>query len=358
MRDGKASSVEDVQLVVHYERLRAILLSQRFVQHLESPLAHWAAPTDRKLPLALLGKSLKDLLDTPFPELASTPGVGRKKIRSLLRLLGRVAHSDPEKIPHETSWTRGNGKPESGGKGVRDVFDPAAVSEVVWTRWRNCVLRHGLDSEPLGRFSPSLRGVTRGIWKRPLADYAEMSLREVRDLKTHGEKRTRAILEAFHCVHKLTAGMGVSEHLAVQVVPRRIGAVEAWVRQALRTPGIPAVEEILERFIRPLLRQIQVDTPGRVAQLAEDRLGLSGPIRPLRAVAKTLGVTRARVYQLLNEINDVVTVRWPCGRGQVHDLQAKFLAEAEQMDDPPNLRQFFAAVELLYPGRRGVAGPG
>ena len=71
-----------------------------------------------------------------------------------------------------------------------------------------------------------------------------------------------------------------------------------------------------------------------------------------------MGLTRARVYQLLNEINDILTVRWPLGRHQVYELREKFQNEARQMDPPPNLEQFLAAVELFYPGsRRGAAGP-
>jgi hypothetical protein len=71
-----------------------------------------------------------------------------------------------------------------------------------------------------------------------------------------------------------------------------------------------------------------------------------------------MGLTRARVYQLLNEINDIMMVRWPTGRHQSHELREKFQAEAGKLDREPDLQQFHAAVELFYPGtRRGAAGP-
>ena len=71
-----------------------------------------------------------------------------------------------------------------------------------------------------------------------------------------------------------------------------------------------------------------------------------------------MGLTRARVYQLLNEINDIMIVRWPTGRHQVYELRDKLQSESAQMDQAPDLRQFYAAVELFYPGsRRGAAGP-
>jgi hypothetical protein len=71
-----------------------------------------------------------------------------------------------------------------------------------------------------------------------------------------------------------------------------------------------------------------------------------------------MGLTRARVYQLLNEINDIMMVRWPMGRHQSHELRERLLAETTDADRSPDLRQFLAAVELFYPGnRRGAAGP-
>ena len=77
----------------------------------------------------------------------------------------------------------------------------------------------------------------------------------------------------------------------------------------------------------------------------------------MRRAARAAGLTRARVYQLLNEINDIMNVRWPLGRHQVYELRAKFLAEAARAATAPDLEQFLAAVELFYPGsRRGAAG--
>jgi hypothetical protein len=71
-----------------------------------------------------------------------------------------------------------------------------------------------------------------------------------------------------------------------------------------------------------------------------------------------MGLTRARVYQLLNEINDITNVRWPMGRHQVYELRKKFEAEVAELEAPRDLQQFLAAVELFYPGsRRGAAGP-
>ena len=95
MKFTKSASVEELQVVSRFESLRKILLSEQYVDHLKKPLAYWALPTDRRLPLAFLGRTLEDLLRTPFSELSSTPGIGQKKICSFVKLLARAANTDP-----------------------------------------------------------------------------------------------------------------------------------------------------------------------------------------------------------------------------------------------------------------------
>jgi hypothetical protein len=63
------------------------------------------------------------------------------------------------------------------------------------------------------------------------------------------------------------------------------------------------------------------------------------------------------VYQLLNEINDIMMVRWPTGRHQSHELRERLQAETVETENHGRLQQFYAAVELFYPGsRRGADG--
>ncbi|MGA2034094.1 MAG: hypothetical protein ABSG68_17770 [Thermoguttaceae bacterium] len=359
MKFSKAASVEELQVISRFESLRKILLSEQYADHLTKPLAYWALPTDRRLPLAFLGRTLEDLLNTPFSELSSTPGIGQKKICSFVKLLARAANTDPAELPTDLS----NLPREMEAASPSDVenghgFNPSAVSEVVWGQWRASVLKHGLGSEKLGRFAPSLRNMTRVIWNTTLETYSRYTLGEIRAMKTHGEKRVRAILEVFHGVFGLVANMGTQEHLVVRIAPRRIDQVEQWIGQVLQTPGVPGKAEIFQNMVGPLLEQVRVDATQQIANLAENRLGLSGPITSVRQAARSMGLTRARVYQLLNEINDIMAVRWPMGRHQVYELREKFHAEVEGADSTPDLEQFHAAIELFYPGsRRGAAGP-
>ena len=50
------------------------------------------------------------------------------------------------------------------------------------------------------------------IWHVPLGHYVNQSVAEIRQLKTHGEKRVRVVLEVFYIVHELVSGCGDEQH--------------------------------------------------------------------------------------------------------------------------------------------------
>ena len=358
MKATNAASVEEFRVASEFENLRKTLDSERYNQHLEKPLAFWALPTDRRLPLVLLGRTLKDLLTTPFAEISATRGIGRKKIYSLVSLLSRAASTDPVELTPEFKPINGNGHPkDADAHATSNGFDPHGVSEVAWGQWRASVVRHGLEHEKLGHLAPSLQDMTRVNWNTRLERYIDLTLADIRVLKTHGEKRVRAILEVFYSVHKIVADMGKRDHLVVKICPRRIDAVEQWIDQTLHSSDLPDDGEIFDSFITPLLEQLEVDSGEQIMNLARNRLGLSGPITSVREASRTMGLTRARIYQLLNEINDIIMVRWPNGRRQVYDLFDKLMAGVDAAKEQGDYRQFRAAVELFYPSsRRGANG--
>ncbi len=358
MRLGKRTSVEELQIVGRFEHLREILLSDRYSEHLDKPLVYWVLPTDRRLPMLFLDRTLRDLLNTSFDELRDTRGVGQKKLRVFLVLLARAAQSSPAGVSEQHDAAAGNGEKQPAVPAISNEFDPDAVSEVVWSEWRAALREWNLEGEALGRFASRLEGMPRVIRNAPLSEYANSTLEEIRRMKTHGEKRVRVILEVFHNVHVLLGDKPPHDHLVVRLVPRLIDRAEKWLWSQLRHSGMPDEGEILDEFIEPLMEQIRTDTSGQIHRLAEARVGLRSPITSVRQLARSMGLTRARVYQLLDEINDVMTVRWPTGRHQVYELRDKFVVECRHLDDPPNLDQFEAAIELLYPGsRRGADGP-
>ena len=359
---NKTSSVEEYKIANRFESLRKILNSEEYSHHREKPLAYWALPTDRRLPLVLLGRTLGDLLNMPFAELTATPGIGQKKIRSFVGLLSRAANTDP------TDLSVDDLKPTAGAAVRRETetstgdFDPSTVSEVVWSKWRATVLKHGLEHETLGRLAPCLRGMTRVNWSTCLGEFTGHTLAEIKARKTHGEKRIHAMLEVFHGLHKLLAEMGQEEHLVVRICPRRIDAVQQWIAKTMQAAtdqpaAMPDEADVFEKFVKPLLDQLHVDATEQVANLADDRVGLCGPITSVREVARNMGLTRARVYQLLNEITDIMQVRWPSGRREVYELLEKLESDAKITGTSEQLNQFRAAVELFYPNnRRGGTG--
>jgi hypothetical protein len=350
MKVSKVNSVEDYKIVSSFQSLRKTLLDDKFADRLEKPLAYWALPNDRRLPLAFLGRTIKDLLATPFEELSATPGIGQKKISSLVKLLSRATKDHPPAVPFGMSELNEKKAAAIADKPRRQAvtFDPTIVSEALWSQWQQTVIDRGLGHEKLGRLAPTLQALPTVIWHTPLEFYVNHTVAEIRQLKTHGEKRVRVVLEVFYLVHEMLSGAGSGQHLAIRVVPKFIEPLEAWISKVLAEPSIPSSDEVREHLTLPLLEQINIDSGESIHELSEGRLGISGPPHSVRQQAKRMGVTRARVYQLLEDCGRVMAVRWPEGQHLLAQLEAKFHAEATDQDD---LRLFRATRELFFPSK-------
>jgi hypothetical protein len=257
---------------------------------------------------------LQELLASPFDELYSTPGIGPKKISTLLSLLQRAAQPLPPGAiasPLDASFEADSataGKHEPSG-GVPDVRN---VSEALWITWRDSVSDYGLAGETLGRFASSLDRLPRVLWTAPLATYLQLSLADIRSLKTHGEKRVRAVLEVFGALHQIISHLGAHGNLAVRIVPKTVAALESWVSSVLLRPLKPEHDEIQEKLVVPLIEQVRTDGGEQVASLLEGRL--KSRVFNVQHVARRLGLTRARVYELLGDVPTIVAVRWPEGK--------------------------------------------
>ncbi len=342
---AKPTSADDVKLMSSYETVRATLLSPPLADRLDKPLAFWALPNDRRLPTAFLGKTLRELLNTPFPQLAATAGIGRKKLTTFVKLLVRSTKDDnpgPEQLTemHAEEAAPITGTDEGGN------FDPSRVSEVVWARWRETARRHGIGQEILGRIAPSLATLPTVIWTTPLSFYLDQTLIDIRQLKTHGEKRVNVVLEVFHTVHQMLSHIDQNGGLAVRLTPRNIASVEDWMAEAKGRSFTPGLGEVEQCLVEPLLRQLEIDAGETVCKLARGRLGVGLKAETVRNQSKTLGVTRARVYQLLEECNNVMIVRWPEGR-RLLDGFAQWLDENYAAADCANL--LASLREMLYP---------
>lgn len=327
MRFNKITSAEDFQLVNSFDEVKRRLLEEtKYSDRLDKPLAYWALPNDRRLPLAFLGRTIGDLLATPFEELSATPGIGQKKISSLVTLLNRATKEDAGfepshvAVPEVATDDSFSTKSPLDGEGN---FDPSLVSEVLWLRWRETVRRHNLGNECLGRLAPTLVELPTVIWNTPLEFYMGHSLAEIRRLKTHGEKRIRVVLEVFYRVHETLDLAQGQPHLAILLRPKFVPVLQAWGLERLVGETPISRSDVMDHLTRPMLNQILVDAGQTVHDLAAGRLGIEGSPQSVRMQARNLGVTRARIYQLLEDCQKIMSVRWPEGRPMLESLCRK-----------------------------------
>jgi len=342
---SRPSFGEEYRLSSQFDEVRRTLLQDQFADRLSKPLRHWVLPSDRRLPLAFLDRTLEHLLASSFSDLSATPGIGQKKINSLVTLLFRATRDEPPTAVAVVA--SGDGQPSvTSGPVDWQKFDPSMVSEALWSEWREAVRRRGIADECLGRLAPSLQRLPTVIWNAPLRNYLDLTVDEIRALRTHGEKRVRCVLEVFHAVYHAMQGVATEAEVREALTAPRIREIQQWVDACLQSNHLPSEDEVRERFVTPLLEQLEVDSGETVHRLASERLGLSGPARSVREQARQLEVTRARVYQLLDDCAKVLGVRWPAGRAKLDQLTTHF---ASIEGDHGVLRLFFSLRELCYP---------
>jgi hypothetical protein len=343
---NRITSVEDHKLAALYENLREVLRSPKYADRRDKPLAFWALPRDRRLPMALLGYSLQDLLAHPFEKLSATAGIGKKKLGSLIKLLHRATKDHPPELTPlpERPATR-SARPKR-AKSDKSAFNPALVSELHWEQWRQTVRRCGLEKETLGRLCPTLYRLPTVIWRTPLASYLNLTVNQMRRLKTHGEKRVQAILEVFHGIHEILGHAPERSHLHAELRPTFAVPIERWIHDALSRSRPPRPSELNNRVIVPLLAQVHIDAGPEVYRIAQERLGVKSAQHSVQQQARRLRVTRARVYQLLETCGDVLAVRWPEGEVLFGRLDRKLSSFKSAKAQVAQLRRL---TTIVYP---------
>jgi hypothetical protein len=154
------------------------------------------------------------------------------------------------------------------------------------------------------------------------------------------------VLEVYHAVYQRLIAMQSGDDLERVLTLPAILEVRDWVAECLASSSPPTDAELRAHLAGPLLRQLKIDSGVTVHRLAEERLGLDAAPVSVRAQAKALGVTRARIYQLLDDCGRVMGVRWPDGQARMGDLAARL---TPYQHDQPQLRLFFACRELFFP---------
>ncbi|HWB10360.1 MAG TPA: hypothetical protein VG826_14105 [Pirellulales bacterium] len=303
----KPGMVVDYRLTASYDRLRKKLLTQ-FPDRLDQPLVNWALPTDRHLPLPLISRSLRDLLSYTLNELYATPGIGPKKVSALVVLLSRATQPLPGETIAGSDGLAEAKEPER----IGTPLDTSAVSELVWEQWRANVRRLGLENESLGRFAASLEVLPRSLWAAPLGNYVQLTLADIRRLKTHGQKRIAAVLDVFASLHDVGRRLDERLHLAVHLLPVRMSQMDACVNRWLERPALATPESLQSSLVVPLLDQIRHDLGNQSYEVVGTLLRQRS--QNVQEVARRVGLNRGSIYEILANVRAMLDVRWPEGQ--------------------------------------------
>ena len=335
MSKTSASVVIDYQLLSGFNDVREKLLSLRSADHLDKPLAYWAQATDRHLPIALVNKTLRYMVETPFQQISQTPGVGPKKLSSLIALMWRAAE--------------GTTAGDSAGLfhfSEAQPSDPSHVSEAVWCQWRASLRNQRLEKEMLGRFAASLQQLPRSMWRKRLEDYLPLSLRQIRALKGHGEKRVAALLEVVGGLHSIVEQLKAQPHLSARIEPRLSARLENWFQCVSVCRGLLKDSTVCQELFEPLLGQVEIDIGEHAADILRERL--LGRRLNVQQMARRLGLTRGRVYEIMSEAAIAIAVRWPQGRRRFMELRNHLASYPERR---LTLSRVETALALLFPDR-------
>jgi hypothetical protein len=103
--------------------------------------------------------------------------------------------------------------------------------------------------------------------------------------------------------------------------------------------------DIRQNLTLPILNQIHLDAGEPVSGLAERRLAVETPAFSVRQESERLGVTRARVYQLLDTCSAIMNVRWPAGRWALQG----FIDQLRMRQPDADVTPIVAVCNLCYP---------
>ncbi|HWB09101.1 MAG TPA: hypothetical protein VG826_07755 [Pirellulales bacterium] len=348
----------DFQLSSEFNAVREQLLSRELNGHWEKPLAYWAQTTDRHLPMALVDKTLRYVVETPFKQLSRTPGIGAKKLGSLIMLMSRAAESCAS--PEGTAHVKVSETDDAAG-------DSEAVSEALWSKWASSLRNRGLAQEMLGRFAPSLRGLPRLMWHKRLDDYLSLSLDEIHALRGHGHKRVAILIQIVGGLHRITERLGDQPHVAIRIGPRLEAQLEDWFARCLRddpessprgSASVPRRKppddsSVCANLLEPLMEQARIDLGDHASAVLRHRL--FKPRSSMQQTAHQVGLTRGRVYELLADAGLVLDIRWPQGRRRMLELRSELAEAVEAGAGRPyqdGLSRVEVTIALLFRDRR------
>jgi hypothetical protein len=190
----------------------------------------------------------------------------------------------------------------------------------------------------------------RNMWQMPLDEYTGRSLADMRGMKAHGAKRIRGVVGVFAAVVQAVGEGAPPAHLEVRIVSRLAARLEDWMQRTMARPQLPSLGELRRGLAEPTVEQARIDIGATVANLVHGRLGMRGAEGSVRQTADALGLTRARVYQLLDEAGEALRIRWPEGGPRLTALLERYASANRR----PEWELMQAASELYSAERRSV----
>jgi hypothetical protein len=156
----------------------------------------------------------------------------------------------------------------------------------------------------------------------------------------------RCVVTIFGQLHPLLDGKPTDGRIQVRLTPPRIEVLEQRVQQMIAGAETITPDLLREQVLEPLVAQIGVDAGEQTAVMLRGRLGLDGPALSVRRTAMRMRLTRARIYQLLEDAATVVDVRWPRGKALVRQLLDKTPALGVES---PEHRLLRTIAETFFP---------
>ncbi|MDX1963245.1 MAG: hypothetical protein SFX18_08835 [Pirellulales bacterium] len=284
---------------------------------LNLPLGNWVLWPERNMLRPLLQRSLNDILHSSVEELLAIPSLGPKKLTILMGVLRRIASDQGQVLPRSLAPRKAasGARSRSGRGGAAGGFvDWQKVSDMQWQAWGERVMASGLADEPVVHVVPQLNQIPTVIWTTPLAEYCQVSLTELSQLRTHGHKRISSISVAIQAAEQmLTLAQQNGKKLTRFRLPEFL-KLEEWAEREERRGKKPTHEWITMHLLEPLLDQLALDVPPLTHSILCERIGWKCAATPVVQIATRLGMTRARVYQHFEMIAKVLKLRWPEGK--------------------------------------------
>jgi hypothetical protein len=303
---------------------------------LNRTLSAWVQASDKHFPQSFLGRSLGDVIEAGYGQLANTKGIGARKVSLIVDVLRRAAG--------ELISTVHDIQPGPRPPAPTVVDATAEPTARQWADWTDTLRRRGLDRFPVGRLAESLQAGPWTVWEARLSDYTALTLHEFEHLPKPGPARRRLIVEVIRTVAGLVSGVPTVSRFELRPVHASFESIHRLVENATaesgsHLSGLP--REVADR----IFRQAGEDLGDDVASIFRRRVGDGLTAETLDGIGTDLGLTRERVRQLTTQVEAFARVRWPEGRGVLSDL-IRTLVQTKGTD--ANVARMRAICEMMY----------